>query len=194
PTSLVPRIANVSGVDFAVPVITVRVSVKGRQAMLIGVDASAARMSSALEKEVDRVDVASLPANGAVVGEALANELGLAKNETVGVGTPRGSQATVVVSALSRGTTSAQLNGGRFILVSLAFAQQALQRPDSVDAVYVGVTGKRSVADVSAELEQVAGAQALVTTPAYQGEQADRATQLTRDTALIVAALALLVG
>lgn len=194
PTSLVQRVARVSGVDFAVPVTTVRVSVGDSEAVLIGVDASAAHLSSALEKEVDRVDVASLPANGAVVGEALATELGLGTNETVGVGTPRGSQASVVVSALSRGAASAQLNGGRFILVSLAFAQQALQRPDSVDAIYVGVAGQRSVAEVTADLEQVVGAQALVTTPAYQGEQADRATQLTRDTALIVAALALLAG
>jgi putative ABC transport system permease protein len=194
PTSLVQRVADVSGVDFAVPVITVRVSVRDTEAVLIGVDASAADLSSALEKEVDRVDVASLPANGAVVGEALATELGLATNETVGVGTPRGSEATVVVSALSRGAASAQLNGGRFMVVSLAFAQQALQRPESVDAVYVGVTGDRSVAAVTADLEQVVGDQALVTTPAYQGEQADRATQLTRDTALIIAVLALLAG
>src|SRR5579859_1216601 len=194
PTSLVQRIKNVPGVNFAVPVITVRVSVKGHDAVLIGVDASAAQMSSDLEKEVDRVDVASLPPNGAVLGETLATELGLATNQTVGVGTPRGSQATVVVSALSRGTASAQLNGGRFVLVSLPFAQQALQRADSVDTVYIGVTGKRSMSDVSADLKQVVGAQALVTTPAYQGDQADRATQLTRDTALVIAVLALLVG
>ncbi|HET8682676.1 MAG TPA: ABC transporter permease [Micromonosporaceae bacterium] len=194
PTSLVQRVAEVPGVDFAVPVMTVRVSVGDTEAVLIGVDASAADLSSALEKEVDRVDVATLPANGAVVGEALATELGLATNETMMVGTPRGSQAPVVVSALSRGAASAQLNGGRFIIVSLPFAQQALQRPESVDAVYVGVTGERSVAEVTAGLEQAVGAQALVTTPAHQGEQADRATRLTRDTALIVAALALLAG
>jgi putative ABC transport system permease protein len=194
PTSLVQRIGNVSGVDFAVPVVTVRVSVADTEAVFIGVDASAVDLSSALENEVDQVDVASLPPNGAVVGEALATELGLATNQTMQVGTPRGAEARVVVSALSRGATSAQLNGGRFILVSLAFAQRALQRPDSVDAVYIGVTGDRSVAEVTADLEREVGDRALVTTPAHQGEQADRATQLTQDTALIIAVLALLAG
>jgi len=194
PTSLVQRVAGVPGVDFAVPVITVRVPVGDSEAVLIGVDASAVDLSSALEEEVDQVDVATLPANGAVFGEALATELGLATNETVAVSTPRGSQATVVVSALSRGAASAQLNGGRFIIVSLPFAQQALQRPESVDAVYIGVTGGRSVPEVTADLEQVVGAQALVTTPAHVAEQADQATRLTRDTSLVIAVLALLAG
>jgi putative ABC transport system permease protein len=194
PGSLLQQVADVPGVDFAVPVMTVRVSVGDSEAVLIGVDGSAADLSSDLEKEVDRVDVASLPANGAVVGEALAEELGVGKHETVAIGTPRGSEATVVVSALSRGAASAQLNGGRFIVVSLPFAQQALQRPDSVDAVHIGVTGDRSVSEVRTDLERVVGDQALVTTPAYQGEQADRATQLSRDTALIIALLALLAG
>lgn len=194
PASLIQQVRNVSGVDFAVPVTTVRVSVGDSEAVLIGVDESAADLSSALEKEIDQVDVASLPANGAVVGEALAKELGVATNDTVRIGTPRGSEVTIVVSALSRGATSAQLNGGRFIIVSLAFAQQALQRPNSVDAVYVGVTGERSTDEVTADLKQVVGDQALVTTPAYQAEQADRAVQLTRDTALITAVLALVAG
>lgn len=185
-------VEETEGVEVAVPMIRTPGLVEGRRALIVGLDQRARALGTQLsEEEADRLE-AQAAEGGFVLGEALADEIGVSEGDTIEL-FAAGGTSTHPVSAVIGGDAGS-LNRGYFAAAPLPLAQQATGKVGRLDSILVLVEESEEIEEVRGRLVAQVGEVAAVDSPAQQLEQAQLATRDMRIGLLMGAAIALTVG
>ncbi|MEV0293668.1 FtsX-like permease family protein [Nocardia sp. NPDC050710] len=183
---LLPRIVATPGVRVAVPTVRAQLGVGDARVLVLGVDASILSIDSDLKQTLQRqLAAGGLPIDGVLAGPGM----NAVKGAPLALGPERATVALVIDDP-----AAARLNGGRFVVTTIAQAQRIAERPDRLDSILVLADPDTDVDALRTDLVAATGGQALVAEPGFRAEQTASATGLTRDATLMVAAIALVVA
>lgn len=181
-------IAQVRGVEAAIPALRSRALVGGSQVIIVGVDERARRLGTRLSEHTFSGD----DIRGLLIPGDLARELGLTVGDSVDVFSAGGKTAVRVASIIEG--EAGRFNEGRFAVAALPVAQQVLGRPGKLDSIFVIAKKGADIGPLSRNLARVAGSSTFVDSPAARVRQARTTTRTLRYGLLMGVAMALVVG
>jgi putative ABC transport system permease protein len=186
PDSVTADVAAVPGVAVAAPMIRASASTKSGPVLLFGADASIAALGGALKDAVSgQLANPSDPANGVRVGPGV----GHAKGDTFQLG----SGSVTVVEVLG-GKRLANLNGGHYVLASLALAQNTTGRQGRLDSILITTKPGADLARVRSAVTAAVNGRAIVADPSMRAARAGDGVKMMNYMALMGAMVALIVG
>ncbi|RDI42789.1 ABC transporter permease [Nocardia mexicana] len=183
---LAEDVAAVPGVAAAVPMIRAQATTDSGPAMLIGTDASAAQLDSALRDAVDRQLAALVSApNSVLTGPALNHPQGT----SIRVGDGR-----VTVAGALAGASAGRINDGHYVLAPLPLAQRLTGRTGHLDAVLVTLRPGADPAAVRAGVTDVVAGRAVVGDPLQRTAQTGNGIRIVQYMTLMGATVAFVVA
>jgi putative ABC transport system permease protein len=186
PEAVLGDVERVPGVSIAVPVVQTSVATRFGPTLLLGADARSIRVNGALRDAVStRLNALTSTPHGVLAGPGM----GLKSGEQVAVGT-----AVVTVAGVLDGTDEGRLNGGRFLLCPLRFAQKLAGRGASLDNVLVVPKAGADHATLRSSITQAVAKRALVTEPQARSAEVSTGVNLVRFVALSAGAFAFVVA
>lgn len=186
PDTITADVAAVPGVAVAAPMIRTSAVTASGPVLLFGADARIAALGGALKDAVaGRLAGPSGPANGVRVGPGV----GHTKNETFQLGS-----GTVTVVEVLGGKRLADLNGGHYVLASLALAQNITGRQGQLDSILITVKPGADLARVRNAVTLAVNGRAIVADPSMRAARAGDGVKMMNYMALMGAMVALMVG
>jgi putative ABC transport system permease protein len=186
PDTVTADVAAVPGVAVAAPMIRTSAPTKSGPVLLFGADASIAALGGALKDAVSgQLAKPSDPANGVRVGPGV----GHAKGDTFQLG----SGSVTVVEVLG-GKRLADLNGGHYVLASLALAQNTTGRQGQLDSILITTKPGADLARVRSAVTAAVNGRAIVADPSMRAARAGDGVKMMNYMALMGATVALMVG
>ncbi|MFD4183665.1 ABC transporter permease [Rhodococcus sp. NPDC058514] len=183
---LVGEVAEVPGVEAAVPMIRMPLGTPSERVALLGADARLAALSSDLQRTVQ-------PQLGSLVsvpgGVAIGARMGLTRGESLNLGSE-----SVTVAAVLEGDDVDRINGGHFVMAPLPLAQRIAGREGQIDSILVVAAPDVDVSQVRADVADVVGGRAIVADPSLRTAQAGGGIALLRSLTLSAASGALVVA
>ena len=196
---LVARVAAVTGVEAAVPIVTRHVAVGRYDSVLLGVDARAEVLGGQLGARIHHevTESARNPSDyltGVFLGTNLARAAGVGSGASVNV-TSAASRRLRVLDIIGAGESP--INDGYFAVVLLPVAQDLEGRPQRVDAIYVTANPGTDIVGLEARVAALVAGVGQVTSPALElaravGSIGSLQTLLDTLAGLVVGASALL--
>ncbi|MGL4305837.1 MAG: FtsX-like permease family protein, partial [Mycobacteriaceae bacterium] len=181
---LLSAVRSTPGVKTAVPLVRSQINNAGQRISLFGVDSSITALGGQLQSAVEG-ELGAGMLTGVAVGPGMQSVVG----EYISLGTK-----TFPVTAVLRGDNAESVNGGRFVLAFLPIAQSIMERPTTLDSIYVLAEEQVSITELRKNLRESVGGQAVVADPLFRTAQASAATSITRDSTLMVSLIALVVS
>ncbi|KAA0022194.1 ABC transporter permease [Antrihabitans cavernicola] len=187
--SLQGEVAGVPGVQAAVPMLRTTLVAGATRTMLIGVDASIAKLDSDLQKTVE----SSLASGSALLSVPNGVAVG------PGMGTPTGASVTVgsgtaTVAAVLSSADARRINDGQFVIAPLPLAQKLASRLHRIDSVLIVTAPGADVGQVRAAVADVVAGRAIVAKPDFRTAQAGNSVALIKYSVLMGSAVALVVS
>ena len=179
PQEWVAGIADLEGVEHAVPVIRTTSRVSGddgaERVLLVGVTSDfTALFPRALG------DLAAVRVEGGFGGERdvllasrVADILGASRGEEIEVETPQATRSLTVSGTVTGGALAA-FNGGNVGLMTLPGAQEVFGKTERVDSIYVVTSERADLGAVNRAIEGVTSGGAIVGPPGERGEGLER--------------------
>jgi len=190
PETITAEVAAVPGVATAAPMIRMSTPTVSGPVLLLGADASSARLGGALKDALKDggarpLDRPSATSNGVQVGPGV----GRAKGETFQLGS-----GSVAVTEVLEGKQLAELNGGHYVLAPLALAQNVTGRHGQLDSILITTKPGADLATARAAVAAAVNGRAIVAEPSMRATRAGDGVKLMNHMALMGAAVALVVG
>lgn len=178
--TVVAEIRALEGVEAAVPVVRTTAHLTGpdgeSDTMILGIRPDFLRLFPSGLGDAGRVVVEGSVApseRGLVLSRQVADRLGAEIGEVVRAETPSGAVGLQVTGTVA-GPGVSLLNGGEVGTMALPAAQDAFEKPDRVDSVYVVVDEGSGVSGVERAIEDLLGGAAIVGPPGERGEAFER--------------------
>jgi putative ABC transport system permease protein len=175
PQNAVQQIAEVEGVDKAVPLLRATTTLEGRSArdrpLIIGITPDFITLFPRAAGEFGRLSLTGgfgAADRGLLLSQPVARDVGADLGDRVRVETPSGPKQISVTGRLS-GSAVEFLNGGRIGVMLLPAAQETFDRVDKVDSIYVVTDRDAEVADVEDRISAVVQSGAIVGPPGERG-------------------------
>ncbi len=180
PAAAVKRVAAVSGVDAAVPVVRTTTEISGatgsERALVLGITPQFTTLFPQDLGPLGKVKLSGgfgAEGGGLLAGRALAAKIGVRPGERTSVETPSGT-STLEVSGEIAGGALALLNGGDVGLMLLPAAQETFEKEGRVDSIYVVVSPAADLAAVDRAIEDELAGAGLVGPPGERGQGLER--------------------
>ena len=172
---LLDEVEAVPGVEIAAPIVRAPVAINGRPAVLFGVNLRMAALNSGLAPTIEArlgPDADPIPL---FHGIGVSSGLGVAtRSARVAIATARGARDVNVIEVIHQ-RDLAGVNGGRFGVALLVYAQELTGRTGRLDAIYVKARAGVDRSIVRERVAKVVGARAAVGSPALFAQQTRRA-------------------
>jgi putative ABC transport system permease protein len=179
-------VANVPGVDAAVPMLRTSVGPPSERVVLLGVDESIKAMLSDLQRAVqDQI--------GPLVTKPGRVAVGAGTGHPVGATIPLGN-GEVTVAAVITGADADRINGGNFIVGPLPLIQRLMDRVGMIDSVLVVTAPGADLAHVRTGVTEAVDGRAVVTDPTFRSVQSGGAVSIMSTLLLSAASCALVVA
>ena len=174
----VERVADVPGVDRAVPVLRATTKISGfdgsRRVLVVGATPEFADLVPQGLGPFGETDIEfSGDASGLFLARGLASALGVSTGDRIAVETPEGTRP-VPVSGTIGGTLVDALNGGDVAVMFLPVAQELFGKEGRVDSIYVVVEESASVDEVERSLDDLLQGAAAIGPPGERGAGFER--------------------
>jgi putative ABC transport system permease protein len=166
----VESIARVDGVDVAVPVVRSYTRLRGPgdagRVLILGTTYDFHRLfhREILEEGSLQITAQSMSLDGVFLSSDSARDLGVAAGDSIEAETPSGTVEVKMVGSFSGPLVDA-LETGDIGIMPLPSAQEAFERVDRVDSVYVVAEKGADVSTVQSEISDVVGPTAIVGRP-----------------------------
>ena len=179
-------VANVPGVDAAVPMLRTSVGPPSERVVLLGVDESIKAMLSDLQRAVqDQI--------GPLVTQPGRVAVGAGTGHPVGATIPLGN-GEVTVAAVITGADADRINGGNFIVGPLPLIQRLMDRVGMIDSVLVVTAPGADLSQVRTGVTEAVDGRAVVTDPTFRSVQSGGAVSIMSTLLLSAASCALVVA
>lgn len=188
PAEFLSGIRRADGVKIAAPLVISTVPVNGRPALLLGVDASMGRVQSRLGQTIlDQAAASSgaLEGGGVLTGPAISAQPGQSLNVA-------GASTDVLLSLT--GEVPERINGGRFVIAPMKFAQKVLGRDKSYDSILIVTDPGVSVDHVRAAVDSATERRVVTSEPLLRTAQSGTILTFLRNALLLCASLAVIVA
>ena len=180
PPSAVNDVEAIDGVDDAVPVTRTTAHLTGPRGeadtMILGVGPDFPALFPSGLGDAGRVVVEGTlgrSGRGLVLARQVAEELGVDVDGVIRAETPSGT-VPLQVTGLVSGPGISLLNGGELGTMALPAAQEAFEKGERVDSIYVVVGEDDSAAEVEGAIDDALGGAAIVGPPGERGEAFER--------------------
>lgn len=180
PAGVVAEVDALEGVEAAVPVARTTAHLTGPRGesdtMILGIGPDFLKLFPTGLGEAGRVVVDGTltpSARGVVLARGVADALGVGIGDLVRAETPSGTVALQVTARVS-GPGISLLNGGDLGTMALPAAQEAFEKRERVDSIYVVVEDDAVAADVESAIDDALGGAAIVGPPGERGEAFER--------------------
>ena len=179
PARTVRTIEGLNGVERAVPLTRSTTRVTGpegsRRIVVLGITPEFASLFPRGLGPLAEVRISGgfSTSRDVILSQSVAAGLGVSKDASIGVETPRGRKDLTVSGTISGGALAA-FNGGELGIMLLASAQDTFERQGLVDSIYVVVESTVSAQAMERGIVDAIGGGAVVGPPGERGEGVER--------------------